>query len=141
MDVFLYDRSHRNERVKNLELLGRCSSRFLKENCWLYKWILPRVFRFHELNIGVFRTLSNIYERFFPKKQLPLRKKCLYSELFCSVFCGIRTEYEKIRTKITPNMDTHNVPPPFFLTFREELLRKRGGCDFFRGRLQFSQKK
>ena len=67
VDVFLYDRSHHHTRVKNLELLGRLSSGFLKENCWLYQWILARVFRFHEHNIGVFRTLSNIYESFFPK--------------------------------------------------------------------------
>ena len=48
-----------------------------------------------------------------------LREKCLYSELFWSVFSRIRTEYGeilvclriqsecgKIRTRITPNTDT-----------------------------------
>ena len=50
---------------------------------------------------------------------MSLLKKCPYSELFWSVFSRIRTEYsqiqsmfpykskcEKIRTRITPNMDT-----------------------------------
>ena len=35
-----------------------------------------------------------------------LREKCPYSELFWSVFSRIRTEYEKIRTRIAPNTDT-----------------------------------
>ena len=35
-----------------------------------------------------------------------LREKCVYSELFCSVFSHIRTEYGKIRTRIAPNTDT-----------------------------------
>ena len=35
-----------------------------------------------------------------------LRKRCRDSELFWSVFFRIRTEYGKMRTKITPNTDT-----------------------------------
>ena len=34
-----------------------------------------------------------------------LRKKCPYSELCWSAFSHIRTEYGKIRTRITPNTD------------------------------------
>ena len=37
---------------------------------------------------------------------LALREKYPYSELFWSVFSRIRTEYGKIRTRITPNTDT-----------------------------------
>ena len=40
------------------------------------------------------------------KESLTLRKKCPYSELFWSVFSHIRTEYEKIRERITPYIDT-----------------------------------
>ena len=35
-----------------------------------------------------------------------LREKCQYSELFWSAFSCIRTEYGKMRTKITPNTDS-----------------------------------
>ena len=35
-----------------------------------------------------------------------LREKCPYSELFWSAFSRIRTEFGKIRTRITPNTDT-----------------------------------
>ena len=35
-----------------------------------------------------------------------LRKKSPYSELFWSAFSRIRTEYGKMRTRITPNTDT-----------------------------------
>ena len=35
-----------------------------------------------------------------------LREKCPYSEFFWPAFSRIRTEYEKIRTRKTPNMDT-----------------------------------
>ena len=37
---------------------------------------------------------------------LTLRKKCLYSELFWSVLCLIRTEYGEIVFRITLNTDT-----------------------------------
>ena len=38
-----------------------------------------------------------------------LREKCPYSDFFCSVFSHIRTirsEFEKVRTRKTPNTDT-----------------------------------
>ena len=41
------------------------------------------------------------------KRRATLRKKCLYSELFWSVFSCIWTEYG--RTRITPNTDTFHV--------------------------------
>ena len=37
---------------------------------------------------------------------ITLREKCPYLELFWSVFSRIRTKYGKIRTRITPNMNT-----------------------------------
>ena len=52
------------------------------------------------------------------KRRNALREKCPYSELFWSLFSGIRTEYGeilhiqskcgKMRTRITPNTDTFN---------------------------------
>ena len=151
MDVFLYDRSHRHKRVKNLELLGRLSSGFLKENCWLYQWVLPRVFRLHEHNIGVFRTLSNIYERFFPKHSYHRVKSAhiqSYSAPYFPAF-GLNTgKYgPKYLRMWTPIMRT----PPLFLRRGGEVLTgprllegscwERGGGDFFRAGLQFSQEK
>ena len=53
---------------------------------------------------------------YFEVDKHTLRKKCLYSELFWSVFSRIRTEYEvslriqskclKLRTRVIPNTDT-----------------------------------
>ena len=55
------------------------------------------------------KTSNNICAQSSAGYHLPnetLREKCAYSELFCSVFSHIRTEYGKIRTRIAPNTDT-----------------------------------
>ena len=49
------------------------------------------------------------YEKYNSHEQilrLSLRKKYLYLELFWSAYSSIRTEYGKMRTRITPNTDT-----------------------------------
>ena len=37
---------------------------------------------------------------------MALREKCSYSEILWSAFSGIRTEYGKMRTRMTLNTDT-----------------------------------
>ena len=49
--------------------------------------------------------------------QFSLREKCPYSELFWSVLFHIRTEYGKIRTRITPNTAT------FYAVFFSQISR------------------
>ena len=55
-------------------------------------------------SIFVIWTYTNIDKR--NTYQASLYEKCPYLELFWSIFSRIRAEYEKIRTRITPNTDT-----------------------------------
>ena len=65
-----------------------------------------------------------------------MREKCLYLELFWSAFSRIRTEYGKMRTRITPNTDTFNavengpLRTPFITSFQslKEPLKNRLWC-------------
>ena len=71
-----------------------------------------------ELIIGIISVLLLLKLKIlYYSRELSLRKKCLYSELFWSAFSRIRTEYgeislriqsecRKIRTRTTPNLDT-----------------------------------
>ena len=56
-----------------------------------------------------FNSTLDMRGKYQEVRNVTLRKKCPYSELFWSVFSRIRTEYgeiRKMRTRITPNTNT-----------------------------------
>ena len=52
--------------------------------------------------------LHEYVKRSFKKWKMALRKKCPYSEFFCSVFSCIRTEYGEIQSECGKNTDQKN---------------------------------
>ena len=101
--------------------LKRCSASPAYVGIFTDYTILEEQFKMSQYN-GIFVIRSRLI---LQNMWLPLRKKCPQLELSWSAFSRIRTEYGKIGTRITPNIDTSYTVVTFYQNKLSQLQKMK----------------